>query len=205
MSRRASSPAEHAARHTAIIREPVNMFSKLAWDADVFRDIQISYPDETEPLAFAAINVCISAWSLRNWVESARKKQVRAQGLQFDRAAFWAEIAVEIPEQCACDAIANTAKHANFGDESWPGGSVVLEWEDGDEDSPPGYVLLHRTRDRSLNFAVNRFAALCDNWWGFLNRYAMADGHNRLPEWQQHKLNRIFGRHIEMKAQPPMQ
>jgi hypothetical protein len=37
------------------------MFSKLAWDADIFRDIQISYPDEPEPLAFAAINVCVSA------------------------------------------------------------------------------------------------------------------------------------------------
>jgi hypothetical protein len=133
---------------------------------------------------------------LRNWVESARKKQLRAQGLQFDKVAFWAEIAAEIPEQSACDAIANTAKHANFGDENWPGGSVVLEWQDGDEDAPPGYVLLHRTEDASLGFAVNRFAALCDNWWRLLNRYGLAAGHNRSPDWQQRKLNRIFGRHL---------
>lgn len=196
MSRGNNQPVEQAARHTAIIREPVHMFSKLAWDADVFREIQIDYPDEPEPLAFAAINVCISAWSLRNWTESVFAKQQRARGDEFDKMAFRATLLVAIPEQAACEAIANTAKHATLGEGAWPGGRVDLEWQEGDEDAPPGYVLLHRTDSCELGFAVNRFVSLCDHWWAFLTQLGMTAGHERLPDWQQRKLHRIFSRHI---------
>ncbi|WP_161989124.1 hypothetical protein [Sphingomonas glacialis] len=181
------------------------MFSKLAWDADVFREIQIDYPDEPEPLAFAAINVCISAWSLRNWTESVFAKQQRAAGRDYDNKAFRDTILAAIPEQAACDSIANTAKHATLGEGAWPGGRVDLEWQEGDEDAPPGYVLLHRTRNCELGFAVNRFASLCDHWWAFLRQLGMTVGHERLPDWQQRKLNRIFGRHSSNDTVEPDQ
>lgn len=194
MRKRANPPIEHATRHTAIIRDPASLWSKLAWDVDVFRDIQVSYPDEPEPLAYAAINVCIAAWSLRNWVESVRARDMRRLGVNFDRAAFTSSIAAAIPEQAACEAIANTAKHARLGDGDWPGGKVRLDWEEGDEDSPPGFILYHLREDgQSEGLAVNRFMSLRDNWWDFLSENAMVIGQARVPQWQQRKLRRIFG------------
>ena len=194
LARKASPPIEHATRHTAVIRDPASMWSKLAWDVEVFRDIQVSYPDEPESLAYAAVNVCIAAWSLRNWVESVRGRNQRRLGIDFDRRAFFDEIAQAIPEQAACDAIANTAKHARLNDGEWAGGRVSLDWQEGDEDCPPGYVLHHFNEDgRYEGLAVNRFVSLCDHWWTWLEANAMAIGMRRIPDWQQRKLRRIFG------------
>lgn len=187
-------PIERATLHTAIIRDPIDMWSKLLWDADQFRDIQVSYPEERQPLAYAAINVCIAAWSLRNWVQSVRARSMRRLKVKFDQASFLAEVLAAIPEQAACEAIANTAKHARHGEGQWPGGEVHLDWEDGDEDGPPGFVLRHVIKGgRYEEFAVNRFMTLCDHWWTYLNDNAMAIGANRTPQWRQNKLRQIWG------------
>lgn len=195
MRRSTSPPIEEAIRHTAVIGDPISLWSKLAWDIDVFRDIQVSYPDETEPLCYASINVCLSAWSLRNWLESVQARDARRRGETLDSEAFYAEIARTILEQAACEAIANTAKHARLRDGDWPGGEVRLEWREGDEDVPPGYVLLHWSAGAGHEgLAISRFDSLCDHWWAHLNSLGLADGHHRIPDWQQRMLHRIFGR-----------
>lgn len=194
MGKRIPEPTEPPDRHTAIIREPADMFNKLAWDADVFSDIQRRYPDEKEPLAFAAINVCISALSLRNWTKSALARATRHAANESFEKSFNARIATTIPEQAACDAIANTSKHSTFRESEWMGGNVDIEWRDADESSPPGYLLVHRDADDALvTLALSRFQSLCDHWWAFLSTNEMTGGYRRIPEWQQRKLNRIFG------------
>ncbi len=192
MRRNSSRSGKSPTLHTAIIGDVGGMWSKLAWDVDVCRDVQTSYPNERQPLAYAAINVCIAAWSLQNWVNSAAARQARARGEKFDKAAYRSAILDAIPEQAMCEAIANTAKHAHHKDEVWPGGQARLEWQEGDEDAPPGF-LLHYADGLSGGLAVNRFISLCDNWWAYLIAHGFADGVARTPEWQQNKLRRIFG------------
>jgi hypothetical protein len=192
---KARSP-ERAELHTAIIADPVGMWTKLAWDVDAFRDIQVGYPDEAQPLCFAAINVCIAAESLRNWVVRAVHHPTGKAERVKSREQFDARLALAVPEQAMCDAIANTAKHSGFNEDRWTGGKVLLAYEIGDEDSPPGYILYHVIEDGpSEGLAVNRFAALRDNWWNFLSELNLTNGRSRSPEWEQNKLIRIFGMH----------
>lgn len=170
------------------------MWAKLAWDVEVFRDIQVGYPDERQPLAYAAINVCIAATSLRNWVETALMVKNRAMGVGFERADFYSDLKAAVPAQAMCEAIANTAKHSKFADSEWPGGRVSLEWEEGDEDSPPGWVLRsHSEAADRPGLSVNQFVELPQAWWAHLRRLRLVEGDLKLPEWQQNKLHRIFG------------
>ena len=185
-----------ATRHTVVISDPASMWSKLAWDADCFRDIQTSYPDEREPLAYAAINVCIAAASLQAWVGEFLKRTATADA-PWDCNAFVKEVMLAVPEQSACVAIANTSKHSEFRERRWLNGEVLLAYEEGDEDVPSGYVLYHViTHSHSEGFALNRFDALCRNWWKFLTARGLTDGHSGMPEWRNNKLNRIFRPHL---------
>lgn len=118
----------------------------------------------------------------------------RATGSKFDRDAHREAVRVAVPEQAMCEAIATTAKHAEHRDDKWLGGQVSLEWQEGDEDGPPGYILRHRNgggRDEDL--AVNNFEALCSNWWAFLRSLGLAQEVERIPQWHLNELHRIFG------------
>ncbi|WP_158266327.1 hypothetical protein [Allosphingosinicella deserti] len=169
------------------------MWTKLTWDAEVFREIQIAYPDEPEPLAYAAINVCIAAQSLRNWVENSLAIEARKRKEKFSADLFLADLYYHIPQQAMCEAIANTAKHARYNDERWPGGEVRLEWHEGNEDAPPGYMLRQAEAGETVGeLAANRFQELCDHWWAYLSLRNLSAGTSRLPAWQQRKLHRIF-------------
>jgi hypothetical protein len=191
-NKRSGRNLAEAPRHTAIIKDPLGMWSKLAWDADCFRDIQIAYPDEVEPLCFAALNVCITAWSLRQWADAFAKQEA---GKGHNSEQFGLDLEAAVPEQAMCDAIANSAKHARFSEERWIGGGVTFAYVDGDEDIPPGYVLYHES-DGVSGFAVNNFQSLVDHWWTFLGARGWTKGHHRIPLWLQNKLNRVFADHI---------
>lgn len=79
MGRRKGKPQHPPTRHTVLIGNPVTMWEKLAWDIDEFQDIQRLAPDEREPLVYSAINVCIAAWSLENWVVATLKARWREE------------------------------------------------------------------------------------------------------------------------------
>ena len=185
---------EETKRHTAIIGNPVDMWSKLTWDVDVFRDIQTSYPDERQPLAYAAVNVCIAAASLQDWVKVFLERKANEAQETWDDDAFYTDVVAAIPEQSACVAIANTSKHSEFRERRWLNGEVRLTWEEGDEDIPSGsYVLYHViSGSHSEGFAVSRFDALCRNWWTYLAAHGLTDGQTGIPEWRTNKLNRMF-------------
>jgi hypothetical protein len=190
---------EDPTRHTAIVGDVAAMWAKLAWDVDVFRDIQVGYPHEQQPLAYAAINVCIAASSLRNWAETAARSKARASGPAFDKKGFDSHLKAAVPAQAMCEAIANTAKHSRFADGEWPGGWVSLEWEEGDEDSPPGWVLRHGGEPAVLpGLSVNQFGSLPETWWAHLRGLQLVEGDFQLPQWQQNKLRQMFGRSSEI-------
>ncbi|MDG2522961.1 hypothetical protein P7B02_15605 [Caulobacter segnis] len=164
----------------------------------MFHDIQVNYPDEPEPLCYAAINVCIAAQSLPDWVEATLVKRQRRGGPKFNKAAFKALVAQELPTQAVCEAIANTAKHANLRQSGWPGGEVRLIWYEGDEDIPPGYVLEHFSKDPDrCSVAVSSFDALCSGWWRVLEKMQMTEDAPAMPKWRQRQVRRTFGQALD--------
>ena len=105
---------ENPARHTVVISDVVSMYWKLSWDIQQFDEIQRDYPEVVEPLAYAAINVCISALSLRDWTVAAFVAKSRADGKKVNESMVVDHIHKHILQQAMCEAIANTAKHARF-------------------------------------------------------------------------------------------
>jgi hypothetical protein len=193
MSRPSPSSGKPPVAHTAIVGDVASMWSKLCWNADQFRDIQVSYPDEPEPLAYAAIDACIAAASLKDWMRRALPRAELG-------SAFNAAFAAAIPLQAMCEAIANTAKHSSHSDGQW-GGSVSLDWEEGDESAPEGYVLRYRGPDGQpagvYDLAANHFNQLLGDWWAFLLSRGLVTADQRTPAWMQRKLRRIFPPLIE--------
>lgn len=107
MAPRTPRSGEDPIRHTAVIEDVAGMWAKLAWDVDVFRDIQIGYPHERQPLAYAAINVCIAATALRNWAETAVSSKARAAGRALDKKRFDGDLKVAVPAQAMCEVFAD--------------------------------------------------------------------------------------------------
>ncbi|NTG20647.1 hypothetical protein G6L00_09400 [Agrobacterium rhizogenes] len=183
--------------HTAIITDANTMWEKLCWDVEQYQEIQRSYPKERQPLAFAAINVCIAAWSLEQWAKTAWMQQARAGGQAADSAVFYTLVRQNVPDQGICADIANTSKHSIHRDEDWQGGEVQLEWDDGNEDIPPTFALRH-VSSSGMNkvLAYNTFEAVRNDWWKFLVSIGLAAGAQYSPEFMQNKLKRIFGKSV---------
>lgn len=136
-----------------------------------------------------------AGFSLRNWVEEALTREARLRGESFDLHALQTRLQVEVPEQAACEAIANTSKHARPEEGRWPGGEVRLIFQEADEDAPSGYFLQHWNKeDGSEGLALSRFEALCNNWYDLLDSLGLVRDMNRIPDWKQRKLRRTFGR-----------
>lgn len=180
--------------HTAIVGDVAEMWSKLRWDADVFRELQIAHPAEPEPLGYAALNVCIAASSLRDWVKVAIKRtQGRREGP--DGLSLDEEIWRAVPLQRMCEGIANTAKHAVHSEDRWSG-EARLDWRENDEDAPDSFVLRylegeHRSAD-VYALAANMFHDLLDQWAQYLTTQCLISADQRTPAWEQRKWARIF-------------
>lgn len=175
------------------------MWEKLTWDIQQFDQIQRSNPDIPEPLGFAAINVCISAASLRDWTLAAVMRRRRAEKMPVNKQAVLDHIYENVPQQKMCEAIANTAKHAALSTSRWPNGAVQLTYEDDSESDPPSYVLRHIHSDGiSESIALNAFGTLQRCWWSELKNLDFDIGTNPLGfEWRQRQLREIFGDHHE--------
>ncbi|MBO9195043.1 hypothetical protein J5277_13110 [Rhizobium sp. 16-449-1b] len=184
-----------------LITDVVTMWEKLYWDVEQYQDIQRSHPHERQPLAFAAINVCIAAWSLEQWARTAWLSNIRNDSRKADGNLFNDFVRQHVPEQAICADIANTSKHAAYRDENWQGGEASLEWEDGDEDMPPTFVLRHvGSAGAAKVSAYETFDKVRDHWWSLLIAVGLAAGPMYPPEFMQNKLRRIFG---DWPVEPP--
>ncbi len=192
MSRK--SPSKPPEVHTVLVADSITMWEKLCWDVEQFQDIQRSSPQERQPLVFAAINVCIAAWSLEQWARTAWIKKLRSEGKEASASDFHALVRQNVPGQGICADVANTSKHASHRDEDWQGGEVLLQWEEGDEDAPSTFSLRHvgpSEIDRAAAYAT--FEKVRNDWWKFLVSIGLASGPQYSPEFMQNKLRRIFG------------
>ncbi|BCP53748.1 hypothetical protein K32_23650 [Kaistia sp. 32K] len=182
-----------------IIGNAVTMWEKLLWDTEVFTDIQRDFPHEKQPISYAAINVCISAWSLENWVVKAVAERDGRSAIPDFRQSLdkW------IPNQGKCADIANTAKHAEHRDDRWKGGSVELFWDDLDEDAPSAWALYHVDEDGNHALAFDVFSSLVNEWWQVLVNVGLAEGKRPTPDWLRMKFQRIFG-NIPVLPEPPI-
>lgn len=163
------------------------MWEKLAWDIDVFGDIQRDFPEEKQPLVYAALNVCISAISLRDWLKLDRSK---VSGRRISPEEWEQHLRSRIPNQKLCEDIANTAKHGAYRGFQ----STVVTWVDGGEDHPSGHIMyfeLSESQERLQAYAA--FTTLLAGWWKYLVQEGKAKGRQPLPCWHQNKLKRIFG------------
>jgi hypothetical protein len=169
------------------------MFAKLQWDIDQFDEIQREMPDIVEPLGFSAINVCISASSLRNWTVSAFIQRRRSEGKPALERDVVDHIYKYVEQQKMCEDIANTAKHSGFAERQWLGGSVNINLDEATEDSQGGYVLRHLHKSGKItSIALNAFAAMERCWWGELQNLGFAFPCT-MPEWRRRKLAAAFG------------
>lgn len=195
MSRNSSGDGGDPTLHTAVIADVPTMWEKLTWDIAQFDDIQRSSPDLREPLGFAAINVCISASSLRDWTVAAFVRKRRGLGQTVDQQRVIDHIYAHVPQQRMCEAIANTAKHSRFNAAQWPDGIVRLDWEEESESDPPGYVLRHIHAGGAFDsIALNAFGDMQRSWWGELQNLGFAFSANPHGfEWQQRRLRDFFG------------
>ncbi len=194
MTRPSSRSGRPATTHTAIIGDVAEMWSKLRWDTDVFRDLQMEHPKEPEPLGYAALNVCIAAASLRDWVKvEIRRRQGRGSrpgGVSLDE-----EIWRAVPRQRMCDAIAITTKHAVHSSDRWTG-EARLEWRENDEDMPDSFVLRYLEGVKPLAdvyaLAANQFHELLEQWGAYLLAQGLITSDQHTPAWERRKWERIF-------------
>jgi hypothetical protein len=179
-------------RHTGVITDAPGMFWKLAWDIDQFDDIQRNDPSLEEPLAFAAINVCISASSLRAWTVTSYVAQQRLKGNKISDKEVSDHIYQHVEQQRMCEAIANTAKHSRFKEAEWRGGYVSVDFDDPTEDDPGGLILRHIHEDGAFTSkALNAFMCLERNWWGELQNLGFAFDRTG-PEWRQRRIRALL-------------
>jgi hypothetical protein len=186
-----------ATRHTGVIDGSIKMWEKLCWDIECFDDIQRSYPDDEEPLAYAAINVCIAASSLGDWVEAEWKVKERAVGRRVRTDFRDAVILPAVKAQGMCDDIANTSKHSRLAQRKWAGGQVTVVHEPGDEDGPPGWMY-YQADEQTAGFGLDAFQSLKLDWWTLLVELGLTSGPMYLPRWHQKKISAIFGLPIEL-------
>lgn len=194
---RTPESSELPKRHTVVVSDVESMFWKLYWDIHQFDEIQRNDPYVVEPLAYAAINVCIAASSLRAWTVSAFVSDRRALGKKVTESEVISHIHHHVSQQAMCEAIANTAKHSRFNEGQWVGGSVRIDFEEPSEDDPGGLILRHIHRDGAYSgVALNAFINLESNWWAELQNLGYSFPRTP-PEWMQRKLRAMFGGHVK--------
>ena len=195
MARRTKQSSEDTpTRHTVVLSDVESMYWKLTWDIQQFNDIQRNSPDFVEPLAYAAINVCIAARSLRDWTVSTFVEQRRAEKRPIKESDVVDHILAHVTQQGMCEAIANTAKHARFHEGKWARGSVRVDIAEPNEDDPGGLILRHLHEDGAWpSLALNAFMSLESNWWGELQNLGFAFARTP-PAWRQRQIQEIFGK-----------
>lgn len=192
MKNRKDSTNKSPTLHTLIISDVRSAWEKLYWDIDVFGDVQGSFLEDQEPLAYAALNACISASSLENWSFVIWKRQLRKKGFRVNDSDFHDLLKTMIPHQGLCVDVANTTKHGDHRERRWKGGKLDLKYDEGSEYTPPGFVVL-KLHESSRSYLYNDLHDLPDCWWLFLNEVDLVSGERPTPDWWQRKVSRMFG------------
>ncbi len=193
MSKRIDKPIKPPIVHTLIIEDVHTAWEKMYWDIDVFGDIQRSYPDEKQPLAYAALNACISASSLENWSLAQWKKQCRMRNDKPEERYFDNLLKTTIPSQGLCVDVANTTKHGNHRDRRGGDAELTLKFDEPSEHTPPGFVV-RKSNNGEISLLYNNLYHLPTHWWTFLQKVDLVSGEQPTPNWWATKISGLFDR-----------
>lgn len=109
------------------IGTPWQMYRKADWNFGSYEDAVFARPCDFEAVMYAAIDFSVAIVALRDWTRKRLVQDVRQTGKVIPAEIKNLEdfphfVANRVPWQAAIEAIANTAKHAEYRDTGWEKG-----------------------------------------------------------------------------------
>lgn len=154
-------------RHLAIGDGAQTMWIKLSWEANLIKDAHAKRPVDAVSLMFGAINFAITSRALEDWVCKELHHRNRKSG--FNSAKFRKDVLVAVPMQPAFRDIANTAKHGQYREENWIGGTVELVHMPGLSGTDREFALIYHSDDGRTHDSLSMFEKSTQDWLRYLN------------------------------------
>lgn len=162
------APDVNAVDRTWWLDGPVGVYHKFCWEFGQAYDALNDQQDLT-PAAYHAMNACITAWSLVDWIcadmdeHDAWATVVNTAGAK--DAEQFRKKALSCRELVACQQIANAAKHRSLGRGYQPGYSVHDELTPCDTDGRLTYIRAMSVRLHGGQFDIRILLHEVFKWW----------------------------------------
>jgi hypothetical protein len=168
MSKAPNATNTNAVDRTWWLAGPVGVYHKFSWEFGQAYDLLNDQQDLT-PAAYQAMNACITAWSLVDWIcadmdEHNAWGQVNTMAGVKDSASF-RQKARSFRELSACQQIANAAKHRSLGKGYQPGYSVHDELIPCEEDGKLSFMRRMTVRFPGGEFDIRILLHEVYIWW----------------------------------------
>ncbi|HEY0597605.1 hypothetical protein [Sphingopyxis sp.] len=103
------------------------MYRKTDWNFSRYEEAVFARPCDPETVMYAALDFCIAIVGLRDWTKKALVRKMRQDGSALPASLamlddFAGFVTSRVHWQPAIEAIANTAKHAEYRDTGWEKG-----------------------------------------------------------------------------------
>lgn len=143
-----------------------HIWIKLRWEANHLRTAHERAPVDVVSLIYGAMNFAITAQALEDWVCKTLVRRDKRTGL--NAAAYRRAIAAAVPMQPAFRDIANTAKHGQYRDDNWLGGTVELVHTVGFAGTAKEYVLIYHSNNGATQTSLEIFERATQQWLRYL-------------------------------------
>lgn len=167
MSRPGSTSSSPSSRHLVIGNGAQTMWIKMRWEANLINSAHEARPVDAIALMFAAINFAITARSLEDWVQKELHRRNKGRG--FNAKVYREEVSTAVPMQPAFRDIANTAKHGDYREENWLGGTVELVHTPGMAGTEREFVLIYHSDAVVAYTSLDMFDQATSDWLRLLN------------------------------------
>ena len=167
MSRPGSTSSSSSSRHLVIGNGAQTMWIKMRWEANLIKSAHAARPVDTITLTFAAINFAVTARSLEDWAQKELHRRNKGRG--FNAKVYRDEVSKAVPMQPAFRDIANTAKHGDYREENWLGGTVELIRTPGMAGTEREFVLIYHSDTDAAYTSLDMFDQATDDWLRLLN------------------------------------
>ncbi|MBB1177676.1 hypothetical protein [Brevundimonas aurantiaca] len=145
-----------------------HIWIKLQWEANRLKAAREATPFDLISTLYGAIDFAITAQSLEDWTIRALTQRDRRNGL--NAGAYRKAIAAAVPMQPAFRDIANTAKHGEYRDDNWLGGTVELVHTPGFTGTAREYVLIYHGEGATAQTSLEVFDQATLQWRLYLTR-----------------------------------
>jgi hypothetical protein len=125
VSRRSPRTEHEWAKHPTLltnISSVADLLLKLDWNLERFQQEVERRPCDSEGVAYAAIDYCVTSVALRDWFLDLQVVDPATQ-LPWSHETLRSRV----EWLAACENIANTAKHGSYRDDNWSNGIAPLQ------------------------------------------------------------------------------